>query len=317
MKRAIYVILAITCAACATRATSSSIAYRKQVVLSVPVHVVYVDLNDRGVKVTVAMSKRGRGSSETASSIVSRTHPKAAITGTFFDTRSLLPTGDIVIGGVRAHAGCIGPALCITPDNNAEIISHKQRNGSTADYETVLAGGPALVAGGRISLNPRAEGFRDPALYRKTLRTAVGLTSNNKMLLVSVRKAISMHMLAKIMIGLGCDRAMMLDGGSSTTMYANGQFITRPARRLTNLLLAYETSEDFARSAEQLAPTLVKAEQMKTLSTRVAANGDSSMVESWYRRIAGSSEESGPFRTGYPGVYGSRTGRDTWMLSRR
>ncbi len=285
----------IVCAAFAVRAESSSVAYRKQVVLSTPVHVVYANLNDRNVKVTVAISKHGRGSSETVSSMVSRTRPSAAVTGTFFDTRSLLPTGDIVIEGTKIHSGCVGPSLCITADNNATIVPSKFKNKS-ASYDTVLAGGPTLVYDGQVALNPRSEGFRDPALFRNTTRTAVGITPLNKILFVSVTRPISMHKLAKIMVTLGCSQAMMLDGGSSTALYAKGRFVSNPGRKLTNLLLAYESSEDYARSTCHLAPTILTAEKLRSKAEerdRIAAAAEAKEQKASFFSVSGSNWNQG------------------------
>lgn len=260
MKKLTMTLLAIACAACSARISSatSSVVYQKVVVSSTPVHVVYADLNDANVKVTVAMSKRGRGSSESASSIVARTRPTAAITGTFFDTRTLIPTGDIQICGTRIHSGCVGSALAITKDNQAKIVPCKYRNEiKNLPYETVLQAGPTLVLNGRISLNPRAEGFRDPRLFAATRKTAVGITPANKLVLISVNTPISLHKLAKIVVKLGCTQAILLDGGTSTAMYAGGKFVSKPGRRLTNLLLVYHTTESYRLAADQLAPTLL------------------------------------------------------------
>lgn len=257
MKGWYMALLTIVCAVCAARTTASSIVYQKQVVLSVPVHVVYVNLDDRSVRVTVAMAKQGRGGSEAVESIISRTRPAAAVTGTFFDTRSLLPTGDIVIAGSKVHSGCVGPALCIDSNNKAEIIPHKYRSRrADVDYQTVLAGGPTLVWQGKVSLNPRAEGFSDPAIFRMARRTAVGLTSLNKLILVSVNRPISMGRLAKIMVELGAEQALLLDGGTSTAMYAGGRYPASPGRKLTNLLMAYETPDSYHRAIAELAPNV-------------------------------------------------------------
>jgi hypothetical protein len=287
MKKAALVLFTIAGAACAIPTLASSISYQKQVVLSVPVHVTYVNLNDRNVKVTVAIAEKGRGSSESVSSMISRTKPKAAITGTFFDTRSLLPTGDIIVGGIRAHSGCVGAALCITQENYARIVPHKKRAIRTAsNYDTVLAGGPTLVDGGKVSMNPRAEGFRDPALFELKRRTAVGLTTENKLLFVSVNKPISMHKLAKIMVQLGCDQAIMLDGGSSTALYADGRFMSRPVRKLTNLLVAYETQEEYQLAAGKLAPTLISAKQMIASLPKTESDEAAQQQEGWSEQLA-------------------------------
>jgi len=292
MRRHFWILLAVACAACSAGTSASSVAYRKQFLLSVPVHVVYVNLNDRSVKVTVAMSKRGRGSSELASSIVSRTRPTAAVTGTFFDTRSLLPTGDIVIAGVLVHSGCVGPALCVTRDNRARIIPHKFRSRRGRDYDTILAGGPTLVHDGHIALNPRREGFTDSRIFRPNRRTAAGVTLANKVLLVSVNKPISLHRLARIMLKLGAAEAIMLDGGSSTAMYANGRFILHPARRLTNVLLAYESPEAYRRAAPQLAPTVLTAKRLADLASLGRYGAGPGPEDPWYLRIARSSSST-------------------------
>jgi len=237
-------IAVLLCATCSVCAGSSSVAYTKTTVSSVPVHVVTANLNSGCVRVSVVMPTRGRGSAEPASKLVSRSSPRAALTGTFFDTKSLLPTGDIVINGVRAHKGSVGSALCITKDNKAKIVPAKYRSHfDESAFETVLAGGLTLVYDGKISLNPRAEGFSDPHLFRYNRRTAVGVTKSNKLLMVSVTKRISLNKLAKIMKELGACEAMLLDGGSSTAMFANGHFVCEPTRRLTNLLVVYDTAK--------------------------------------------------------------------------
>lgn len=281
MKTTLLTFLAIACAACSVRATAtSSVIYSKEYVYSTPVHVVYVDLNDRNVRVTVGIAKRGRGSSEAASSMVSRTHPTAAITGTFFDTRTLVPTGNILICGTRIHTGCVGSALCITQDNRASIVSCGYLNRqSDSSFETVLQAGPTLVADGILSVNPRGEGFHDRRLSHATRKTAVGITPSNKLVLVSIDKPVSVHRLARIVQRLGCSQAVLLDGGSSTAMYAKGRFLSRPGRRLTNLLLIYEKAEAYRSASGQLAPTILSADR-RTAPETLPVQGP------WYRRMA-------------------------------
>ncbi|MBI3944775.1 MAG: hypothetical protein HY321_02575 [Armatimonadetes bacterium] len=80
-------------------AAASSMAYERRVVLGLPVNAVTVNLNNPKVTVTAAVAKSGPGASEPFMHLINRVHPAAAITGTFFDTRSLLPVGDIVVAG--------------------------------------------------------------------------------------------------------------------------------------------------------------------------------------------------------------------------
>lgn len=317
MRSVVIILLTTICAACAVQSSASSVVYSKHVILSAPVHVVYVDLNDRNVKVTIGISKLGRGSSESAASIIARTKPTAAITGTFFDTRTLLPTGDIVIGGIAAHKGCVGPSLCITPSNRAEIIPQKYiARRMSGNYETVIAGGPTLVNDGRSSLNPKAEGFRDPALFGSAHRTAVGITAANKLLMVSINVPVSMHKTAKIMVKLGAMQAMLFDGGSSTTLYAGGRFVSRPGRKLTNLLLVYESVADFEEVAGQLAPTLISADELIASIQRRQNYTSSVVASSWYEQLFGSHQQDNYISSLIPAFEYPKFG-DSWLLSAR
>jgi hypothetical protein len=60
--------------------------------------------------------------------MIARTRPVAAITGTFFATDSLLPIGDIVIGGRLAHFGGRGAALCLTADRKTGGLKAAMRS---------------------------------------------------------------------------------------------------------------------------------------------------------------------------------------------
>lgn len=225
----------------------------------IPAHVVTVNLNSPDVKVTAALAQNGAGTSESFSSMLNRLQPAAAITGTFFCTRSLLPTGDIVIEGTPVYTGCVGKAMCITPLNTVEFVPYiKGHRAGWDGFETVLSAGPTLVQNGAVCLFPRDEGFSDPALFGRKMRTAVGVTADNQLLLVAVQKPIYMKELAKIMLHLGAVNAVDLDGGSSTALYYDGKQIARPGRRLTNLLVVYENQNDYYMHRQALAPQFRK-----------------------------------------------------------
>ncbi|MCS6950339.1 MAG: phosphodiester glycosidase family protein, partial [bacterium] len=174
-------------------------------VLDVPVKIVRVNMNDEEVKVTGMLAKQRRGRTEPLESMVARARPTAAVTGTFFGTRNYLPVGDIVIEGKMVHFGGIGTALCITPDNHVEFVDVKRhRREDWSAYDFVLRSGPRLVTAGKVSLHPRAEGFRDGSLFRPAWRLAVGLTRDNHLLFVGTRKPITLRKMALVMHRLGC-----------------------------------------------------------------------------------------------------------------
>jgi len=96
--------------------------------------------------------------------------------------------------------------------------------------------GPRLVTDGRITVDPAAEGFRDPKiLYYSAARSAVGLTGDGTMILATSGGTI--RQMADVMLGLGATQAMAFDGGASTGLWYRGGYITPPGRLLNNALL--------------------------------------------------------------------------------
>lgn len=95
--------------------------------------------------------------------------------------------------------------------------------------EVLLGGGPILLAQGAIQTN--TDGF-NPTSFVNTRhpRTAIGTGKDGTLVLVTVdgrqpKKSIGMTIpeLAALMLELGCEEAMNLDGGGSTTMVIGGK----------------------------------------------------------------------------------------------
>lgn len=87
--------------------------------------------------------------------------------------------------------------------------------------------GPRLVRGGAVSVERAAEGF-DAALDAKAARTALGLTADGRVLLVTadavagLGTGMTLAELAQYMLWLDCREAMLLGSGSPTTLYVSG-----------------------------------------------------------------------------------------------
>lgn len=218
-------------------ATSAVVNYDLRKFPKLPVHVVTVDLSSPRVVVQPQVAHGGKGHTESFRSMLRRTRPVAAITGAFFDTRSKIPVGDIAINGELVNKGWVGAALCVSEMGEVRFVrrAYGAANGWQG-YTDVLSGGPTLVRDGKVWLYPYIEGFRDSGLYSNGRRTAVGMTSTNKLLLVSINKPISLKRLALVMKTLGCLDAITLDGGSSAGLWYNGKLFSQPARKLTNML---------------------------------------------------------------------------------
>ncbi|MFQ3610585.1 MAG: phosphodiester glycosidase family protein [Fimbriimonadales bacterium] len=233
---------------------SVSLSYR--VVGGVPMRVVYVDLNNPAVRVSAITSKQ-IGKAESIWDLLARAQPTAAITGTYFCATSKIPVGDIVIEGERVHFGGVGTALCITYDNQVRFIRqplHRQRDWS--NYRLVMGAGPRLLKDGQISLYPPGEGFRDKRVYASTIRTAVGVTRHNKLVLVTTTRPATLRTLARAMRHLGVTDAIALDGGGSSTLYYRRTVLVPPKRKLTNLLVVYEDPTVYEERIARLKPNV-------------------------------------------------------------
>lgn len=102
------------------------------------------------------------------------------------------------------------------------------------DLQQMLACGPILLKNGKLQ-EPDLT-FLEPKLRLRHPRSAVGLTSDNHLLLVAVdgrQKGLSSGMtfpeLGKLMQELGVRDAMAMDGGSSTTLYAGDSVVNSPS----------------------------------------------------------------------------------------
>ncbi|MGQ9696804.1 MAG: phosphodiester glycosidase family protein, partial [Armatimonadota bacterium] len=194
---------------------------------------------------------------------IRRAAPTAAVTGTFFCLRTLIPTGDIVIGGRLVHFGGIGTGLCISPDNKVYFVPRPvYRHVDWTGYETVLCAGPRLLWDGKLCVNPRAEGFRDRRMiYARVPRLGVGVTAKGKLLMVLVSRPCHLSDLARVMKALGCTDAVDVDQGASAALYYRGWRIAKPKRLLTNILAVYDSTARYQAAVQRFAPWVAEAAQ--------------------------------------------------------
>lgn len=120
---------------------------------------------------------------------------------------------------------------------NLKIGDHIEINISNlskvSDIKHAIGGGPYLLKNGEVFIDSKNEKFsingnaRDP-------RTAVGITKENHLLLVTVDGrqngsiGMSFYQLASFFKSLGAVHAMNFDGGSSTQMSIKGRIANRP-----------------------------------------------------------------------------------------
>jgi exopolysaccharide biosynthesis protein len=214
----------------------------------VGVNIVWVDTSQPNVRCVVGLPSgadpvRGYFPRDDFAHIIARYRPRAAINGTYFHLGNGQPTGSLMRHGAFLYDGRWGTT--ITTDRQGRVRFHYRSgtHGHNLDWRGVynaITTGPTLVRDGRVWLHPKAEGFRDRRVLGKARRSAIGLTWSSKLVLVTVHTPVTLDKLANIMLRFSCKAAANLDGGASSGLYCQGQFVTRPARRLSNVILVYD-----------------------------------------------------------------------------
>ncbi len=228
---------------------SAHIARTWERVGGVGVNVVTVNPRPENVNVVLGLAQgtvlsQGKFGRETFGAMVRRFRPRVAINGTYFHLRTNAPVGALVMEGRLIYDGLSSAVLTVGEDGHLRIEYHRSKFGRDFGWagtvRTAIGAGPMLLRNGRVALTPYDEGFGDPSLFALARRSAVGVTPEGKLLLVTIHTPVTLNKLAYIMLRLGAVDVMALDGGSSSALYSNGQFITTPGRKLTNLILVYD-----------------------------------------------------------------------------
>ena len=156
----------------------------------------------------------------------------AAMNADFFDMfGDCHPSGLCVKNGVTvANPDSPRPFIGVRKDGTPVITDTTESPGIVGELEHAAAGLEMIVKDGQLYDFAPLEPFG----YVRHPRTAAGVTKDGKVLLLAVDGRIpeysngaSLVDLAQIMIGLGADRAVNLDGGGSTIVYTKrgGAFV--------------------------------------------------------------------------------------------
>ncbi|HTE28408.1 phosphodiester glycosidase family protein [Flavitalea sp.] len=102
--------------------------------------------------------------------------------------------------------------------------------------ETAIGGGPVLVQNKKIRVTSKEEQMFVNGENDRHPRTAMGYTSNNKLIILLVQgrfpgeaEGVTLHEEAEILLSLGCVEALNLDGGGSSSMLVNGHQTIKPS----------------------------------------------------------------------------------------
>jgi hypothetical protein len=153
-------------------------------------------------------------------------------------------------GNTKIPAGgyvyCIGSKV-ITPNHpinignaatvNIETIPQllKEHTMAWQMVDNIIGGTPLLLFRNKIILDHSLERLRSPFIMQRHARTAVGILNNGHWLFVVVEQnaftgnpGMTIPELAVFMEKMGCEYALNLDGGGSSTLYINNNVVNHP-----------------------------------------------------------------------------------------
>jgi uncharacterized protein YigE (DUF2233 family) len=221
----------------------NSVMLEAKTVLGFHVKIVRVNLENPSIRIKAILPKHNKGANFDA--MVAGSKAVAMINGGYFNTATFAPAGDLVVNGRYVARGRLRTALGITPDNRAylwvkpESLSRASRL-DWSGFETLISSGPYILRRGLVQVTPKIEGYKDPAVWGRAARSAVGISSERKLFFVSTREKLNLWQLSKIMRALNAKEAIALDGGSSVGMAWKGKVLIHPKRRIAFSIAVYQ-----------------------------------------------------------------------------
>lgn len=117
-------------------------------------------------------------------------------------------------------------------------LKREGKNIESGDIVSALGAGPTLLTGGKINITGKEEKFQSDILQGRAPRTAVGVTHDNHLVLVTVDGrqpelsiGITLRQLALFMQDYGIVKAMNFDGGGSARMVVRGYTMSNPSKK--------------------------------------------------------------------------------------
>lgn len=237
--RTIFVAVAVSLGVAAFARQAQVVEYQKLKSGAAWYHEVSVDLRSERVQPGVVYS----GKLESPVDLTREEQPLVAITGTFFNTWSAYPVGDVVVEGIQEAQGWRGSIIGVDWYGEVEIVDTPfMQPIDLSNYRFALRGAVRLIRNGVVAPDPKGQKFRDPAIWGRATRCGVGTTADGRLVFYSTSQKVTLSELGKAMQASGCTNAVSMDGGSSTCLMVRGEIKIRPARKLSNMFVVYDRS---------------------------------------------------------------------------
>jgi hypothetical protein len=121
-------------------------------------------------------------------------------------------------------------------------ITYRNSAGAPVNVDAVgnmMGGGPLLLSGGAVVVDPVAEKFTDPKQTSRNIRstrTFIGWRADNRLVMGTVPN-VSVYELADVAKALGLVHAVGMDSGATAGLYAHGSYLTAPGREVPNAVI--------------------------------------------------------------------------------
>ena len=143
---------------------------------------------------------------------------------------------------------------------NLNLLAFSMPNLGNDEVVHLIAGGPRLLKDGQPYVTKQSESFQRDVSQNRAARSAVGITQDNKLILITIdgpqrkrrlrsitgtEKSLGMTLeeLSDLLLYLGATEAVNLDGGSSSTLVLNNQILNSPVlggeAKVSNALLVF------------------------------------------------------------------------------
>lgn len=212
---------------------------------SISAQTVTISLLHPKVELDVVQAHNTKGRVEDLKSMAKRSKSVVAINGNFFAAYATTdykpPFGFVFSGNRMLNDGQADRRTVFTFDQNhlAQLVAGLdfKAHYTNSPVKGAVQAGPRLLVDGKVSLNVKKEGFKDPKILTGGgARSALGITKDHKLILLTTGGA-TIPQLAEMMKQAGAYQAMNLDGGASSGLYYNGSYLTVPGRQISTAIV--------------------------------------------------------------------------------
>ncbi len=190
-------------------------------------NVVEGDPSKKNIK--LRLGKTASTAGERTSSMAVRLGAEVALNASFFEFAQHNPTGFYKVADkvLFPNSSTFARSTFGIDVQGDPLITTLAKNDNWSVARDALGAGPGLVTAGQSKV--AGEGYGGTFATARHPRSAIGIKKSGEVVLVTVDgrtsfgAGMSLPELSRLMVLLGCDQAMNLDGGGSTAMYVKGQ----------------------------------------------------------------------------------------------